>query len=120
EFLHHPGTPQRRRVAPLRERGRGGRYGGVDEVLVRKNHSLRHLPRRGIEHLAIARCRGDGLAANPRGHGFQLQFSRLVHPVARFPPLSLAIAAFTRGMTCSAISCIERFSSLGSTQSMPA
>lgn len=36
---------------------------------------------------------------------------------ARF---SLAIAALTRGMTCSAMSCIERLASFGSTQSMPA
>jgi hypothetical protein len=32
----------------------------------------------------------------------------------------LPIAAFTRGMTSSAISCIERLASAGSAQSMPA
>ena len=32
----------------------------------------------------------------------------------------LPIAAFTRGMTSSAINCIERLASAGSTQSMPA
>ena len=32
----------------------------------------------------------------------------------------LPIAAFTRGMTSSAINCIERLLSAGSTQSMPA
>ena len=78
------------------------------------------LPARRVEHFAVARGGSDGLAADPGGDGFQFQFGWLVHAVARFPPCSLAIAALTRGITSSAISCIERFSSLASTQSMPA
>ena len=44
---------------------------------------------------------------------------------AEAPPVSYAaaalpIAALTRGMTSSAINCIERLASAGSTQSMPA
>ena len=38
----------------------------------------------------------------------------------RYAAADLPIAAFTRGITCSAISVIDRFVSSGSTQSMPA
>ena len=45
-------------------------------------------------------------------------------PYERHPPYAAAadlpIAAFTRGMTSSAINCMERLLSAGSTQSIPA
>ena len=41
-------------------------------------------------------------------------------PVTHAAAADLPIAAFTRGMTSSAISCIERLLSAGSTQSIPA
>ena len=77
-------------------------------------------PVAGLNTSPLRAAEETGLPPIQTGTVSQLQFSGLVHAVARFPPLSLAIAAFTRGITCSAMSCIERFSSLGSTQSMPA
>jgi hypothetical protein len=77
--------------------------------------SLRHFHGRVIRSLGDVRTRGDrrvvaladGIAAIDRGRPPQAA-------------AALPIAALTRGMTSSAISCIERLARSGSTQSMPA
>ena len=52
-----------------------------------------------------------------RAHYLVLRYARTASHAAA---ADLPIAAFTRGITSSAISCIERLLSAGSTQSMPA
>jgi hypothetical protein len=79
------------------------RRSGVQEKDAK--HNLVRPPQAGAS-LSWAPDRRSGFAVACPGHDYAAA--------------DLPIAAFTRGITCSAISCIERLASAGSTQSMPA
>jgi hypothetical protein len=65
-----------------------------------------NIPEAGMYDTMGPRFRGDDSSRNPA--------------LPQAAAADLAIAAFTRGMTSSAINCMERLLSAGSTQSMPA
>jgi NAD(P)-dependent dehydrogenase (short-subunit alcohol dehydrogenase family) len=81
----------------------------------------------------VSRKPERGLRHRPHAHGRRRAYGVLKTHRRRFPiprngdsessnhaAADFPIAALTRGMTCSAISCIERLPSAGSAQSMPA
>ena len=67
---------------------------------------LRFLRRRRAGVRSAKQDRSDHQDCGTRNHGYAAA--------------DLPIVALTRGITCSAMSCIERLASAGSTQSMPA
>ena len=69
-----------------------------------------------VPAIYVLRSRKDVDARHRAGHDKLID--RAFYSAAVFA--GLPIAAFTRGITCSAISCIERLASAGSTQSRPA
>ena len=71
-----------------------------------------------VEPTPLGRATGT-TPALPAGGSLRFASPRF-YSAAAAVAVRLPIAAFTRGITCSAISCIERLASAGSAQSMPA